>query len=410
MSWHFLEERTLEVKCEYMSELQPRVQEKAERTNLLFSFMCQCSEGKAEVWTENRTEKELDIQKTDRQGWIYQGLRWASSLYRGAIDDSGTRHGDGEASWSKTFRRRVCASSESGQDGQQVVESKIDEEVEAFKAACLKYCEEKGCAGSFCVSFLCSPEQGAASWEADSLDGTRFAPSKLTSTAERSCSLGSATESCRDSQSGMISKPSTAAHGEVELTSSLADSPARISAQPEKAKVSLENEAVFGLIWPELSVRFDRDTHSWKIRPCLFPEDSMSCSVTLPRWGMMQNGELSELTTPALPTIATESGFWRTPTADDAANREFAINSRGEPKLSAQVKMLPTQQAHNAKGSPGLGSIERGGRHSDLVVEVGGQLNPTWVEWLMGWPIGWTALEPLETDRFQLWLNSYGRS
>ena len=23
-----------------------------------------------------------------------------------------------------------------------------------------------------------------------------------------------------------------------------------------------------------------------------------------------------------------------------------------------------------------------------------GQLNPPWVEWLMGWPIGWTDLKP----------------
>jgi len=35
---------------------------------------------------------------------------------------------------------------------------------------------------------------------------------------------------------------------------------------------------------------------------------------------------------------------------------------------------------------------------------AGGQLNPDWVEWLMGWPIGWTALEPLATGRFQSWL------
>ncbi len=35
-----------------------------------------------------------------------------------------------------------------------------------------------------------------------------------------------------------------------------------------------------------------------------------------------------------------------------------------------------------------------------------GQLNPSWVEWLMGWPIGWTDLKPLETGKFrnvQLW-------
>jgi DNA (cytosine-5)-methyltransferase 1 len=28
-----------------------------------------------------------------------------------------------------------------------------------------------------------------------------------------------------------------------------------------------------------------------------------------------------------------------------------------------------------------------------------GQLNPTWVEWLMGWPLEWTDLKPLEMDK-----------
>ena len=38
----------------------------------------------------------------------------------------------------------------------------------------------------------------------------------------------------------------------------------------------------------------------------------------------------------------------------------------------------------------------------------GGHLNPTWVEWLMGWPVGWTDLKPLETDKFQLWQQQHG--
>jgi DNA (cytosine-5)-methyltransferase 1 len=38
----------------------------------------------------------------------------------------------------------------------------------------------------------------------------------------------------------------------------------------------------------------------------------------------------------------------------------------------------------------------------------GGQLNPTWVEWLMGWPLGWTDLKPLETDKFPQWRHSHG--
>jgi DNA (cytosine-5)-methyltransferase 1 len=29
-----------------------------------------------------------------------------------------------------------------------------------------------------------------------------------------------------------------------------------------------------------------------------------------------------------------------------------------------------------------------------------GRLNPTWVEWLMGWPLGWTDLKPQVMDKF----------
>ena len=34
-----------------------------------------------------------------------------------------------------------------------------------------------------------------------------------------------------------------------------------------------------------------------------------------------------------------------------------------------------------------------------LAVQAGGKLNPTWVEWLMGWPMGWTDLKPLVMDK-----------
>jgi hypothetical protein len=32
-----------------------------------------------------------------------------------------------------------------------------------------------------------------------------------------------------------------------------------------------------------------------------------------------------------------------------------------------------------------------------------GRLNPTWVEWLMGWPLEWTDLKPLAMDKCQEW-------
>lgn len=80
--------------------------------------------------------------------------------------------------------------------------------------------------------------------------------------------------------------------------------------------------------------------------------------------------------------------LWKTPIASDSANREFYHNSRGEPNLSGMVKMWPTPKAQNSRGN--------GEKHGDggpsLDVVVGGQLNPDWVEWLMGFPVGWTEV------------------
>ena len=86
--------------------------------------------------------------------------------------------------------------------------------------------------------------------------------------------------------------------------------------------------------------------------------------------------------------------LWKTPIASDSANRKFYHNSRGEPNLSGMVKMWPTPKAQNSRGN--------GERHRDggpsLDVVAGGQLNPTFVEWLMGFPLGWTDLNALETQ------------
>lgn len=46
-----------------------------------------------------------------------------------------------------------------------------------------------------------------------------------------------------------------------------------------------------------------------------------------------------------------------------------------------------------------------GGIFKEYYTEIAARLNPDWVEWLMGWPIGWTALRPLATDRFRSWLH-----
>jgi hypothetical protein len=51
---------------------------------------------------------------------------------------------------------------------------------------------------------------------------------------------------------------------------------------------------------------------------------------------------------------------------------------------------------------PGASETSGYGLRSAVVdwTGVSGPLNPTWVEWLMGWPLGWTDLEPLATAKY----------
>jgi hypothetical protein len=39
---------------------------------------------------------------------------------------------------------------------------------------------------------------------------------------------------------------------------------------------------------------------------------------------------------------------------------------------------------------------------------LGKLMNPNFCEWLMGWPVDWTALEPLATDKYRQWWRLHG--
>ena len=92
--------------------------------------------------------------------------------------------------------------------------------------------------------------------------------------------------------------------------------------------------------------------------------------------------------------------MWPTPTAGQCG---MTATTGGRPiekstKLTTQVwleeqaKLFPTPRVGGSQGSSPVGD-----KHGDLAARVGGQLNPTWVEWLMGFPVGWTDLSVSET-------------
>jgi hypothetical protein len=148
----------------------------------------------------------------------------------------------------------------------------------------------------------------------------------------------------------------------------------------------------------------------------------------------MHDGELYPLPVPAHLTDENESGLlptprankiggyssegWRptleqavkypTPVVTDAKNSASpSTYRRNSPQLAAVVTAMEfaTPRASDANGhqiQPG----KQGGL--GLNQQLGGLLNPTWVDWLMGYPIGWSALEPMATGKFRSWQQQHG--
>jgi hypothetical protein len=216
--------------------------------------------------------------------------------------------------------------------------------------------------------------QEAASWEEKSLDGAPSALLKLIPTPAASCSPVNATGGFRDSQFGTMSKPSTGDHGEAPLASCPEDSLVRTFPAPEKGPESRGSEAACGSTWRELSARYDRVACGWKTHRCLFAEVLPWSSVTLPRWGMMRDGVLWERTTPGLPTSGTGFGC----SLPTPKSRDW----KGQSQRGIHGPMDALPNIDSGDGTP-----------------IGGSLNPPWVEWLMGWPVGWTDCDALVTDK-----------
>jgi len=302
------------------------------------------------------------------------------------------------------------------------------------------------------MSYIYLQEQGEVSSVDNFSDIPQCVLLKLKSTQDKSCCNDNETECCPSSPSGTMSAPLMGSPGEEQLMLFAEDSPAKTSVQREGEPVLEESVRDYGKNMHESLTRYGLSLSSRKTpRYCGVAGLTLS-SETCPNWGMMQNGACWELGTSARHIKETGCGYLQTThqymiptptTMPEAPNKN--ANTNGPKNLlevaqnnwnPGQMWPTPTRRDYKGTNSPeGLtrkdgksrmdqlpnavkystpqsrdwkgtsGGFQKG---KDLPGQVGGHLNPPWVEWLMGWPVGWTDLKPLETDRFQQWQQQHG--
>ena len=240
---------------------------------------------------------------------------------------------------------------------------------------------------------------------------------------------------------------------ELQLMSSPADFPAKTSAPPgNKPELMKPRAADYGQKSPVWLAKYDRATSSWRTsQHCLVAQASGEAdglaefSETWPRSGMMRSGTAFQLPTLVPLTGEIASGSWATPRTTDGTGGARKLDEKGRrvsqsnpnlifganladqvrrwstprscsamaanftentltapfPNLEREVaqSMFPTPTAGDYKDGPSSKTNSQRGRAGGdtLGVTVAGHLNPTWVEWLMGFPSEWTALKPSET-------------
>ena len=157
---------------------------------------------------------------------------------------------------------------------------------------------------------------------------------------------------------------------ESPLTLSAEDSLAKTSAPPEKAQGLPENDLACGMNTIDLSTKSARNTRSSKTSQPFALADWTRYSGGSLRSGTMRNGIVFPHPPLAPLTKGTAFGLWPTPRASEW---------KGVGPLGSK-----SHQYRLKKGYLDATVQER--------EQATGPLNPTWVEWLMGFPLGHTDL------------------
>lgn len=223
-----------------------------------------------------------------------------------------------------------------------------------------------------------------------SLAGEQFAQLNVMPTPHKFSRNDKTMEFSDLSRFGLTCAVLTESHGEELLTSFLAGFHARTYQEQVKEQESTEVDLGFGDKWQESSVRYDLESYSWKTHLCLWEEDLQWSLVTLPKWGLIRNGVVYQHQTLERPINVTASGLLPTPRA--------SMGSHG----IAWCRARTGEHRHNLEDYLGWKHLQDGGEETP-----GLNICPSYAEWLMMWPLGWTELKPLEMDKFQEWLQQH---
>ena len=140
---------------------------------------------------------------------------------------------------------------------------------------------------------------------------------------------------------------------------------------------------------------------------------STMCFLNWKAKGTPQGRLLFQLAPSTPRTDETECGLWPTPSTRNDRKPDPAAGGKRKSGTPAQThlqdavdqakKMWPTPASRDYKGQNSPEHLAKTrGHHDQLPNAVAlqgqtGSLNPTWVEWLMGYPLGHTDLNPSET-------------
>lgn len=215
--------------------------------------------------------------------------------------------------------------------------------------------------------------------EAQSSDIRPSPLSKSIRFASNPCGKDKPTESCPASQFLGTCASSTGERGTALPMLSPGASPAPTSAISEAGASDLGspgNAPACGPKCAESLKKLGQPSPSSRTLRKSDTGDSTASFKTLPPSGLIVRGEFIPLPKSVRRTKENASGVWL-----------------GTPTAHMHVR-----------------SIRFRAKTPNLSEMVGGRLkaNPEYLEWQMGWPIGWTDLLPLGTARFRAWLYAHG--